>query len=57
MMAFIINSIQTIVYYSTLVVSMTGVIFYIGGIKKGKQIAVGSGLTYLIVTIIGYCLK
>ena len=56
-MAFIINSIQTIIYYPTLVVSMSGVIFYICGIKKGKQIAVGSGLTYLIVTIIGYCLQ
>ena len=56
-MSFIINSIQTIAYYPTLVVSMSGVVFYIGGIKKGKQIAVVSGLTYLIVTIIGYCLK
>ena len=56
-MSFIIGSIQAITYYSTLVTSMCGVVFYIGGIKTGKKIAIGSGLTYLMITIIGYCLK
>lgn len=56
-MSFIIDLIQSIIYYPTLIISTSGMIFYIGGIKKGKQVAVGSGFVYLIITIIGYCLK
>ena len=48
---FIDNSI----YYGTLIVSITGFIFYISGIKKGKQISIGSGIIYFVYEVLLYC--
>lgn len=43
------------IYYGTLIVSTIGFIFYICGIKKGKQVSIGSGIIYFAYEVLLYC--
>jgi len=50
----IINSVAGISFYIAVAVGLTGLIFYIVGIKKGMKYTVGSVIGYSLIQIVNY---